>query len=263
MPDRKEEPVAPKVAVAYLRTSTARQDLGLAVQRVEVERWASRAGVNIVAVHVDCGVSGAAGLDARAGLAEALASVRAQSARYLVVATHDRFARGVATYSALEKCVRRAGARVVSADDVANDESPSEQFIRTVLSATAEYERAVIAQRTKAALAVRKARGLRVGSIPLGYQLAPDGRSLVRSERELSIAVEARRFREGGLSLRAIGDALSAMGHAPRSGRLWHPEIVRSLLRAGLPDSAIADGAQRPVGEHTPSSSHGMTSASP
>jgi len=47
-------------AVAYLRVSTDRQELGPEAQRAAIEAWATREGVTVAAWHVEAGVSGAA-----------------------------------------------------------------------------------------------------------------------------------------------------------------------------------------------------------
>ena len=66
----------PRRAVAYLRVSTDEQHLGPEAQRAAVEAWAARAGVVVVAWHIDAGVSGAAPVDRRPALLGALADRR-------------------------------------------------------------------------------------------------------------------------------------------------------------------------------------------
>jgi site-specific DNA recombinase len=228
---RRVKPGDHKLAIAYVRVSTDEQRLGPEAQRSAIVAWASREGVQVSAWHEDVGVSGGSELETRAGLIAALGELRAESAGVLVVARRDRLARDVAVAIAIEKAVVRSGARIVSADGVANGESAADDFLRTILDAAAAYERALIRARTKAALAVKKSNGFRVGSIPLGYRLGADGRTLERCEREQAIARQARAFRERGLSLRAIARELTSHGLHPRSGNTWHPELVRSLLK--------------------------------
>lgn len=54
------------------------------------------------------------------------------------------------------------------------EDTPEGQLMRTMAGAFAACERALIASRTRSALAVKRGRGERVGSKPLGYRLAPD-----------------------------------------------------------------------------------------
>jgi DNA invertase Pin-like site-specific DNA recombinase len=80
--------------------------------------------------------------------------------------------------------------------------------------------RALVRSCAKAALAVKKARGERVGGVPYGYHAGPDGR-LVADAAETATVERARTLRREGLSLRRIRDALAAEGHQPRAGAVW------------------------------------------
>lgn len=132
----------------------------------------------------------------------------------------------------VERLVERQGARVLAADGTGNGDGPENQLMRHMVTAFAEYERAMAGARTRAALRVKKARGERVGAVPLGYRLeeAEPGR-LRRDGREQEAIALARQLRADGLSLRAIDRELRAQGHLPRGGRRWHVQTVSNLLR--------------------------------
>jgi DNA invertase Pin-like site-specific DNA recombinase len=147
-------------AVAYLRVSTDRQELGPEAQRAAIEAWAAREGVTVAAWHVDAGVSGAAAIADRPELVAALASLTVHRAGVLVVAKRDRLARDVMAAAMLERMALDAGARIVSAAGEGTDSNdPSAVLMRTLVDAFAQYERAMIAARTKAALGAKRARG--------------------------------------------------------------------------------------------------------
>ncbi len=93
----------------------------------------------------------------------------------------------------------------------------------------AQYERAIIRSRTKAALAVKKANGERVGGVPYGYR--DNGGKLVEDEREQATVARARKLRAKGNSLRAIGRNLVAEGHAPRNAKRWHVQVLKRMVR--------------------------------
>lgn len=99
-----------------------------------------------------------------------------------------------------------------------------------MIDAFAAYERALIRSRTKAALAVKKARGERVGGIPYGWRAGDDG-VLVEAPGAQTVIVRARELRAEGQSLRAIGRTLLDEGHAPRNGKRWHVEVLRRLTK--------------------------------
>src|SRR5579862_3564421 len=150
---------SPKVAVAYLRVSTEDQKLGPEAQRTSIEAWAAREGVSVASWHVDAGVSGAAALEARPALCAALAALREHGAGVLAVAKRDRVARDVVLAAMVERAAEGFGARVVSAAGEGNGDAPADQFMRTIVDGAAQYERALIRARTKAALAAKSARG--------------------------------------------------------------------------------------------------------
>jgi len=163
------------VAIGYVRVSTDEQRLGSEAQRASIEAWAAREGVSVVAWHVDEGVSGATPIERRPALAAALATLREHCAGVLVVAKRDRVARDVVVASMVERAATSAGARLVSADGTGNGDTPADAFMRTAVDGAAAYERGLIRARTTAALAAKRAKGERTGSVPFGCRLAADG----------------------------------------------------------------------------------------
>ena len=218
------------VAVAYLRVSTEDQALGPEAQRAAISTWASSAGVTVAAWHEDRGVSGALDLDARPGLVAALGALRGLRAGVLVVAKRDRLARDVAVAAAVDRAVAGAGGRVVSADGVANGDQPADAFLRTILDGAAAYERALIRARTKAALAVKRARGEYTGGeAPYGWRVVVGGTLEPHPEERLVIC-RARELRAEGLTVRAVTAALRAEGVVGRRGRPLAPSAVHLLF---------------------------------
>src|SRR4051812_37481752 len=154
-------------AVAYYRVSTAEQGLsglGLAAQEGTVKSFAAIRGWHIVAAFTDV-ASGKS--DARPGYRAALAECRKMGA-FLIAARLDRITRRAHTLSALlEEGIRPRTADMPDADDL----------MLRVYAAMAQRERELISERTKAALAAAKARGVRMGG-NRGYRPAapPDAR---------------------------------------------------------------------------------------
>jgi site-specific DNA recombinase len=224
-----------RVAVAYLRVSTDEQHLGPEAQRAAVKRWAEAAGARVVAWHVDQGVSGGAALDRRPALMAALDDLAERGAGLLVVAKRDRLARDVVLAAQVESLARRAGARVVSAAGEGEGDDPSAMLMRRLVDAFAEYERALIRARTRAALAVKRERGERVGAVPFGRRVASDGRRLEPHESEGATIAAALALRSEGLSQRAVARRLAELGHVGRTGRpLSQTQVARLLKRSGV-----------------------------
>ncbi len=225
----------PRRAVAYLRVSTEDQNLGPEAQRAQIEAWAAREGVAVLAWHEDHGISGAKDVNARPALAAALAALRHVGAGVLVVAKRDRIARDVLIAGTVDHLAGRAGARVVSADNIGNGDSPADQFMRTILDGASAFERAQIRARTTAALAVKKARGERLGGVPWGWKVAQDGVQLVPHEGERATAVRAQALRAEGRTLAQVAAQLAAEGHTTRSGRAFERTEVPALLLRAAP----------------------------
>jgi len=219
----------PNLAVGYLRVSTDEQRNGIEAQRGQIERWASTAGVTIVAWHTDEGISGGAALDKRPALMAALDSVRAAKAGLLVVAKRDRLARETLFAGMIERLAQKHGSRIVSADGTATDDTPEAAMLRGVQDVFAQYERALIRSRVKAALSVKKSKGERVGSVPYGSRLSADGTHLEPEPEEQAVLARIRSLREAGRPLRAIVTDLETSGARARGAR-WHLTTVARLV---------------------------------
>jgi DNA invertase Pin-like site-specific DNA recombinase len=185
-----------------------------------------------VAVHEDLGVSGGADLDKRPGLLAAVADLNARGAGVLLVAKRDRLARDVMVAAAVERLAERAGARVLAADGTGNGDGPEAMLLRGIVDVFAQYERALIRARTKAALGVKRARGERVGAIPFGYRLAADRVHVEPDPVESAAATFIRALRREGSTLRAIAARLTAEGFAPRGGGRWSPQTIANVAAA-------------------------------
>lgn len=220
---------SPSVAVAYVRVSTEDQNLGPEAQRAAIERWATGHGVRVLEVHEDR-LSGATPAEDRPGLLAALGALKRHGAGVLVAAKRDRLAREVVVAATIERLALDAGARVVTADGVAAEDTPEGQLMRGLLDLFAAYERAVIRARTKAALAAKRARGERVSRrAPLGFRFE-SGR-LVADAGESAILVRVATMRANGLSVKRVVDILNAEGLQCRGGR-WHvTTLARALAR--------------------------------
>lgn len=220
-------------AIGYVRVSTDDQHLGPEAQRAALEAWAAREGAELVAVFEDLGVSGAAALDRRPGLMAAVDALEAHGAAVLVVAKRDRLARDTMTAAMVERLAERAGAAIVSVDGTGNGDSPEAMLMRRMIDAFAEYERQIIRARTRAALAVKAARGERIGEVPFGYRVAEDGRMLERDDTEGEIVAAVLELRAAGMSFRGIAEALERRGFKTRKGTPIAPtQIVRIVKRA-------------------------------
>jgi DNA invertase Pin-like site-specific DNA recombinase len=219
----------PAKAIGYARASTSRQDLSPGAQRAAVETWAAAHGVTVVVWFEDLGISGGADLDKRPGLLGAIDALRTHGAGALLVARRDRLARDVLVNAMVERLCERVGARIQSADGAGNGAGPEAALMRNIVAAFSAYERMLIRARTKAALALKRERGERTGTVRYGYRVAEDGKTLLPDDHEQAVIARARELRAEGASLRAVGRTLLAEGMTPRTGRAWNPQVVARM----------------------------------
>jgi len=240
----------PDVAIGLVRVSTEEQAdsrLGLEAQRHAVEEAAARMGLRLIRVVEEAGVSGGAAIERRVGLLEAIDAV--PKGGVLLVAKLDRIARDKFVSAWVEKELAVRDARVASAAGEGTDPDGDELgnlILRRVTEMFAEYERALIRVRTRAALAAKRRRGEKTGGqVPIGFRVeqvaVTDGSGMTRQVKRLvpdpdgqEAVRKAVLLRGEGKSLRQVGTALEAAGHRPRSGKRWHAKVVRSMLVKAL-----------------------------
>lgn len=201
-------------AVIYIRVSTNDQALGPEAQRASCQRWMEKNGCELVGVFADVGVSGAAPLEKCPGLLSSLELVKTTPDSVLLVAKRDRLSRDVVKAAIVEKLVGRSGGRVVSSAGEGDGNDAASALFRTIIDAFASYERALIGQRTSSALQVKKARGERVGQIPLGKKAVPgsNGKMLEDDKQQQDVISKVKELRQKGLKLRQVVDELNNHG---------------------------------------------------
>lgn len=205
--------------VAYYRVSTAKQGasgLGLDAQREAVSRHLRGVPVAREFTEVESGKN-----SARPVLAEALAYCRKNRA-VLVIAKLDRLARNVHFISGLMEA---------GVDFVACDNPEANRLTLHILAAVAENEARAISERTTAALAAAKARGVKLGGDRGGLDKARAVQVQARDAfygRVRPIIAEIREWLPNATSV-DIADALNARGVTARRGGRWHAKQVDRL----------------------------------
>lgn len=201
--------------IGYARVSTDEQAMygyGLDAQEAKLHEHARRAGAELVVIR-DEAISGKT-LE-RPGLMRALARIAAGDADGLVVAKLDRLTRSVIDFAMLLEWFTVAGALLVALDFDLDTSTPSGRLVATIMSGVAEWERGVIAQRTREGLAAARAQG------------RPVGRPAVADE----LAQRVRRMREDGMTLQAICDQLNVEKvPTARGATAWRPSAIQRAL---------------------------------
>jgi DNA invertase Pin-like site-specific DNA recombinase len=204
--------------VGYVRVSTDEQaasGAGLDAQRAAIRAEADRRAWQLVYVFEDAGASGKS-LVGRPGLTGALEAVEQGDANALVVSKLDRLSRSLLDFAGLMARAQRRGWSLVALDLGVDTTTPQGEMMASVMATFAQFERRLIGQRTRDALAVKRAQGVQLGrprSLP-----APVRRRIIRE-------------RERGATYAAIADRLNADGVATaQGGRAWHPATVRKVV---------------------------------
>ena len=225
-----------KPIVAYYRVSTQKQarsgkkglGLGLEAQREALERFAQANGLQIVTefTEIETG-KGADALELRPQLASALNMARKRKCS-IAVAKLDRLSRDVHFISGL--MVHRIPFIVA---ELGADIDP---FVLHIYAALAQKERALISERTKAALRAAKAQGTVLGN-PRLSDAAARGTAAGKSRADQFAANLLPLVREiqkaGASSLNAIADALNKRGIRTARGKEWtHVQVGHVLRRA-------------------------------
>jgi DNA invertase Pin-like site-specific DNA recombinase len=216
--------------VSYLRVSTTAQGksgLGLEAQREAIQRFAQAEGLTISAEHVEVETGkGSDALDRRPVLREALAQARKAKAS-IVVAKLDRLSRDVHFISGL------MSQRVPFI--VAELGADTDPFMLHIYAALAEKERRLISERTRAALAAKKAQGAILGNRTNLADAQELGRAAGRAAADqfaANVLPIVRQMQAAGVTtLQAIADALNARGIHTARGGAWHTSTVRNLLK--------------------------------
>jgi DNA invertase Pin-like site-specific DNA recombinase len=207
------------VFVSYFRVSTQRQGvsgLGLEAQREAVERYAVTTGQPVIATFTEI-ESGAA--KDRPQLAAALDLCRRRRA-ILLIARLDRLSRNLAFVAQLLD----ANVEIRSADM-----PEANRLMMQMLAVFAEHERRLISERTKAALAAAKAKGVELGRN--GAVLAQTQQAAAVAFSETVRPLVERAQSQGARTNQQIAEALNNIGALSREGGRWHACSVRRLLR--------------------------------
>ena len=219
-------------AYSYLRVSSRNQvdGDGFDRQRDTIKKWASSNGVSLAGEFREGGISGSNELEGRPAMVELLGSLATNGVKTVVVERADRFARDLVASELLLREFSRLGVKVIEAeggnDLSAGDEgNPTAKLVRQILGAVAEFDKTSIVLKLKAARSrVRREKGRCEGRKPFGEMEGEDA--------ILKLIHSLRRKPKGGvrMSFAEIATKLNTGAYPSRTGRPWHPEVVRRLL---------------------------------
>lgn len=201
-----------KRAVRYIRVS--RQDQRPELQADETGEFIERRGWTLADTFLDQGISGTK--DRRPALDELMAAAKRRRFDVLVVYRADRLFRSLRHMVVALDELAALGIGFVSVTEPFDSTTPQGRLLIQLVSAFAEFERNVIAERTRAGIAAARRRGARIGRPPVYVDVA-----------------RARVMRAKGASLRTIAKAL----------KVGTTTLFRALQEADGPEAVLGDNS--------------------
>lgn len=216
-----------KRAIAYCRVSTVGQaDNGVSLegQRARIESWSAVNGYILAGLHVDAGLSGGRA-DNRPALQDALAEA-CKTKGALVVYSLSRLARSTKDTLAIGERLSAAGADLVSLSENIDTTSAAGKMVFRMLAVLSEFERDLVSERTAAAMAHKRLKGERIGTVPYGFDLRSDGVHLRPNPDEQRVVAQIQAARAEGRTYREIAGSLTARGVPTKNGGRWSAKVV-------------------------------------
>lgn len=209
------------LALLYARVSTQLQvndGVSLDVQERQLQQAAELAGFTNIELVREEGRSGKS-ISGRPALTETLKRLDAGEAQALFVTRIDRLARSTQDFLSIVDRANKNGWRLVMLDLNLDTSSYQGRFVVTIMSALAEMERGIIAERQRDVHKDRRARG-----IVWGVDMGPKN----KTPEEIKQRVLSERA--SGASFKTIADGLNRDEIPTQNLRKWYPTTVKNLL---------------------------------
>ena len=222
---------ATKRAVLYMRVSTDKQDLSIQVQNERLGAYCTAHGLEIVSVFTEPDVSGAKPMMERKQASAMLKLLAAGDIGHVVALKLDRLFRSAVDALQNVESWDEAGISLHLVDmggQSLNTGSSMGKMMLTMLAGFAEFERNLIAERTSAALQLKRDRGAVFNHAPYGFD-ALDGK-LVRNETEQRVLQTMTQLRHDGFSYSRLANEMNAREIRAKRGGVWHTQSVKDVL---------------------------------
>jgi len=210
--------------LAYLRVSTGKQadqGLSLEVQQDKAIAYARLYDLDLIEVIVDAGES--AKTLQRPGLQRALTLLQSGQAAALLIIKLDRLTRSVADLGRLiDEYFAPGKAELLSVSEQIDTRSASGRLVLNILASVSQWEREIIAERTRDVMRHKQKQGEYIGGhIPYGFDVING--ELVANLLEQQVIRQAQALYANGLSLRKVSATLHQRGFQARTGAVFHP----------------------------------------
>jgi len=219
-------------AFGYSRVSTTDQQnegVSLNNQQERIKAWAAANGHDLAGMYVEARSGGRA--DNRPELKKAMAAA-CREGGILVVYSLSRFSRSVRDTLALADQLEKSGANLASLSESLDTSTPVGRMFFQLMSVLSEFERNQLRQRTTSAMSHLRQHNKRISyKIPMGYDLAKDGMTLLTNQNEQDVIARIVQRRASGMTLGAIARSLVAEKVSTKLGGQWAPNTILAILR--------------------------------
>lgn len=220
-----------EIALLYARVSTQMQvndGMSLDAQVRDMRRAAELAGFTEFEVLREEGRSGKS-IQGRPVLRDNLERLDRGDAAALFVTRIDRLARSTQDFLSIVDRAQKNDWRIVMLDLNLDTASYQGRFVVTIMSALAEMERAIIAERQKDVHKDRREKGLKWG-VDLG----------LKTKVPVEVRAAIAEYRKRGMSYAKIAEKLNADKVPPTRGVRWYASTVHKLVN-NLKDKGSTD----------------------
>lgn len=227
-------------AVGYIRVSTQDQEengVSMFNQQERIESYCKIHGLELLGVESDVG--SAKDLKNRPGAIRVIEMAKDGTVGHIVFMKLDRFFRSAAEILMLSQDLDKAGVALHSVNDKIDTKSAIGRLYFQISAAFAEFERNLIAERTKEALAHKKRKGEKISRrAPIGKafgetQSRSNGKEVVmlmNNEKELEAIQKSKELLKQSLSLRQIANVLAKEGYLSRAGKPYSSSTIRRFI---------------------------------
>jgi DNA invertase Pin-like site-specific DNA recombinase len=183
-----------------------------------VRAYADTNDIEIVGEFYDAAVSGADMIHTRPGFENMLKAILGNGVRTILVETANRFARDLIVQETGYQYLKARGVDIIAVDSPTSflDDTPTATLIRQVLGAVAQFEKSALVARLAGG---RKRTGRTGGKAPLAV-----------TQPAMIDRVHQLRANDPEITLRAIGEVLTAEGHLTSKGKPFNPAQIARII---------------------------------
>jgi DNA invertase Pin-like site-specific DNA recombinase len=225
-------------AILYVRVSTADQvetGVSLDAQTERLLTYAKLNNLEVIGILREEAISGSIPLNERPEGAKLAELVATGQVKHVVSLKLDRLFRNSIDALTTTQTWDKKGVALHLTDMGGSSLSTNSAMGRmmfAMMSAYAEFERNLTAERTTQALAHKKANNQAYSPTPYGKDR--DGERLTDNKQEQTVISKMRSLRDEGFSLRGIAEHLNSNGIASKQGKQWHASSVRYVINNAI-----------------------------